>query len=95
MKKERILATVIFVFSLIQYTTFAFAKASFGRDMEESPVVRADTQQRLEQLEQRRQELRERASLARKKEQVALLQLSRIKNKLSVTTGALRPVNIN
>jgi len=90
MKKERLLATIISVFSLIQYTTFAFAKASFGRDIQESPLVRADTHERLEQIEQRRQELHERASLARRKEQIALLQLSRIKTRLSVTTGALQ-----
>jgi murein DD-endopeptidase MepM/ murein hydrolase activator NlpD len=90
MNKERIIATFILSVSLIQYTTFALAKASFGRDAEENSLVRTDTRARLEQIEQRRQELHERASQFRKKERIALQQLSRLNNKLSVTTGVLQ-----
>lgn len=67
----------------------AFAKASFGRETNDGQLVSEDTQERLNQIEHRRKELHERATLVRKKEQLALIQLSRIKTKLSITTGAL------
>ncbi len=67
----------------------AIARAILNQAEEQSPVVSEDTRTRLEQIEARRKELHERATMVRKKEQLALLQLSRIENKLSVTKGAL------
>jgi murein DD-endopeptidase MepM/ murein hydrolase activator NlpD len=90
MKKEHILASLLLASSLIQYNTFAFAKASFSRETEESSPTKADTRDRLEQIEKRRQELHERASQVRQKERIALQQLKQIKNKLSATTGVLK-----
>jgi len=52
--------------------------------------VSADAQARLQDVAHRRKELQERLSQARKREQLALLQLRNIQTKLNVTTGALR-----
>src|ERR1700722_16236820 len=48
-------------------------------------LVSQDTRQRLEEIEQRRHELHERATLMRKKEQLALIKLSHIESKLNIT----------
>jgi len=48
-----------------------------------------DAQNRLNDVERRRKELQARLSQARKKEEIALLQLHKIEAKLNVTTGAL------
>lgn len=53
-------------------------------------LVSADTKTRLEDIERRRKELADKAAAARKKEQIALLKLSRIQTKLNVTNGALK-----
>lgn len=52
-------------------------------------LVTPDTRARLEDIERRRKELQAQAAQARKKEQLALLKLSRIETKLNVTRGAL------
>jgi murein DD-endopeptidase MepM/ murein hydrolase activator NlpD len=54
-----------------------------------SGLVTPDTRARLEDIERRRKELQMQAAQARKKEQLALLKLSRIETKLNVTKGAL------
>jgi len=50
----------------------------------------ADAQNRLKDIESRRKELHERLSQARKKEQIALLQLHKIQNRLNATNGVLQ-----
>ncbi len=54
-----------------------------------SGLVSPDTRARLEDIERRRKELQEQAALARKKEQLALLKLSKIETKLNATKGVL------
>ena len=85
------LALVILVITSLflgQQPSLANAKSALAESDE--PLASTDKQQRLEQIEQKRHELHERATLIRKKEQIALLQLSHIENKLSVTKGALK-----
>jgi murein DD-endopeptidase MepM/ murein hydrolase activator NlpD len=79
----------LIIFSCLLTQQLAFAKASFGRESADSQLVSQDTRERLNQIEQQRQELHARASLVRKKERLALIQLSRLKTKLSITNGAL------
>jgi murein DD-endopeptidase MepM/ murein hydrolase activator NlpD len=50
---------------------------------------KVDTQSRLKEVAKQRKELQERITQARKKEQIALLQLHKIQKRLNVTTGAL------
>ncbi len=55
----------------------------------EGRLQNGETRQRLEQIEQRRQELHNQAVQARKKEQIALVHLHEIQSKLNATTGVL------
>jgi len=88
--KSTLIVSAMAGFILSPLNLYAAAKATLSQTGEESPLVSDDTRQRLEQIEQRRRELHERATLMRKKEQIALLQLSRIQTKLNVTKGALK-----
>jgi murein DD-endopeptidase MepM/ murein hydrolase activator NlpD len=88
------LLTILF---LSLFSQDSLAKASLSQsaaagqiNSEAASSASQDTRDRLEQIEERRRDLHERASLVRKKEQIALIQLSRIENKLSMTKGALK-----
>ena len=90
------LSITIFSAILLQSTNSAIAKASFTQsnnintEMSGEQNHNQDTRERLEQIEEKRRQLHAQASLVRKKEQIALMQLSRIENKLSMTKGALK-----
>jgi murein DD-endopeptidase MepM/ murein hydrolase activator NlpD len=58
-------------------------------NIENSPLVSADTKKRLQQISQRQQELHERIYQTRKKEQIALLHLQTIQTQLKATTVVL------
>lgn len=95
--KEKFLITIALLCSLQNTISPALAKAtiSSGSSSNSSSISNEhgaqseDNRDRIEKLEERRRELHERASQMRKKEQLALMQLNRIENKLSVTKGAL------
>ncbi len=54
-----IILAALTVFSCLLMQQLAFAKASFGRESTDEPLVSQDTRERLNQIERRRQELHE------------------------------------
>jgi murein DD-endopeptidase MepM/ murein hydrolase activator NlpD len=79
---------LIFLLALISLPIFVVSAAS-AASANDNRLVSPETQARLREVERRRKELRERLSAARKKEQLALLQLNKIKSRLNETTGHL------
>jgi len=63
--------------------------SAFATSEIEGPLITKSTRQRLQQIEEKRQELHDRAAQARKKEQIAMLHLQTIKTQLNQTTGVL------
>lgn len=62
---------------------------AFPAGSSDNHLVSPETQARLREVEKRRKELHEHLSQARKKEQIAILQLNKIKSRLNETTGHL------